>query len=65
MVGETYLAAGDFARACAKFIEAAEIGARFDDEIGIGEADRQNAYDVLLVEAAACRDGTISEIELP
>ena len=65
MVGQTYHSAGDFVQACAKFIEAAEIGARFDDEIGISEADRQNAYDDLLVEAAACRDGTISEIEFP
>ena len=64
MVGETYLSAGDFVRACANFIEAAEVGARFDDEIGISEADRQNAYDDLLLEAAACRDGTISEFEL-
>ena len=64
MVGEAYLSARQYTRACDYFLESNELAQSFDDEIGISDADRKNAYDSLLIEVAACRDGTINEVKL-
>ncbi|MEO9970861.1 MAG: hypothetical protein ABJG15_13760, partial [Hyphomonadaceae bacterium] len=64
MVGETYLSAQQYTNACDYFLESIELAERFDDTIGISDTDRKNAYDSLLIEAAACRDGTISEVKV-